>query len=130
MKKKELTPRQIKAAAIEANPDNWKLTQTAKAETLGISTSTLLRWQKLPIYRAHVNKLVREYAEKLLPKAWACLEKRMETDTQALKLYFTLTGQLVERPQVSNAISIGALAGLTTEEREELLAEAMQEGIE
>jgi len=92
-----LSARQVKALEILANPDNHKLTAGEIADKVGIAKSTLEKWKVKPHFQAELEKRINKHSFKMLPYAWKCLEDRMAKDTQALKLYFSLRGELKEQ---------------------------------
>ncbi len=124
---RDLTPRQVKAAVLEASPESWELTQSEKAKQLKIAHTTLGRWQKLPVYREYVGQLIKQHAERMLPYAWHCLKERMKVDTQALKLYFTVMGEYKQRHEVTGEgggpVRLAVLAAYSEKQLEQLKEE-------
>jgi hypothetical protein len=103
-----------------ANPLD-KRTYNQFAESVGVTDTTLWRYRNL--YRDEISKEVevrrKRFLTDLRSKAYKSLADKLSRDTNALKLFFQLSGDLVERTENTN------INMMTREEKEKKLAELL-----
>ena len=109
-----ITHRQARLVKILADPIQADMPTAEIADAIGVSTRTVNRWRNLPQVQEAVRKGLEKYMQALRPYALACLKERMPKDTQALKLFFELDRQVVQRYEVAGPdggpIRLAALA--------------------
>ncbi len=102
------TPQQTKMAELLANPDEIRSKEEI-CEAVGVTRTTLWRWEQKPEFRAYVNDLVSQYTDSAVPKAWRALINRMGNDTQAIKLFFELKNLYRDRKEITADITLKKL---------------------
>jgi hypothetical protein len=98
---------QIAFIESQANPlENTTFDEFCKLNN--VSRSTLYRWRKEN--QNEISKIINEQLDKnvklLRPIAFKALAKKMDKDTNALKMYFQMSGDLVEKSEVIQHLSI------------------------
>jgi len=115
------SPKQRQIAELLANPNDTR-PKTKKVREVGIDYTTLWKWEKKPEFRQYVQKLIDEYTDGEVPNAWRKLIRRMEKDTQAIKLFFELKNMYREKKEISGPdggpVQFGVVALPEVEENE------------
>ena len=127
-----LTHRQANLVKILADPGQADQSAAAIAQQVGVSPRTVARWRNLPVVQEAIRRSLDRSLAALRPYALQCLRERMQKDTQALKLFYELDQQLVQRYELSGPgggpVRLAALATYSEAElqamREELQMQA------
>ena len=105
MSKSDWTPVQLQYMAMLADPTK-KRSQKQIAGELGVSTRTLQRWQRKEGFWDIVDKSVKTVSDQALSSVWSALiNKAVDGDVSAIRLYFQLRGELVEKRQEKLTVS-------------------------
>ena len=86
-----------KMAELLVNPD-CELTVTQMCQQIGVSRTTFYNWQQESDFKNYVRFLINSYTDSELPRAYKSLVKKIgEGNVEAMKLFFTLRGEYVNR---------------------------------
>ena len=101
-----LSPKQQQMAEMLANPENEHNTISAICEELGISRNTYYSdWLKDKNFTAYVNELVERYTDSELASVWRVLiDKCLEGNVNAIKLFFELKGKYKQQVQLDGGV--------------------------
>lgn len=101
-----LSPKQQQMAEMLANPENEHNTISAICEELGISRNTYYsNWLKDKNFTAYVNELVERYTDSELASVWRVLiDKCLEGNVNAIKLFFELKGKYKQQVQLDGGV--------------------------
>ena len=101
-----LSPKQQQMAEMLANPENEHNTISAICEELGISRNTYYsNWLKDKNFTAYVNELVERYTDSELASVWRVLiDKCLEGNVNAIKLFFELQGKYKQQVQLDGGV--------------------------
>ena len=101
-----LSPKQQQMAEMLANPENEHNTISAICEELGISRNTYYsNWLKDKNFTAYVNELVERYTDSELASVWRVLiDKCLEGNVNAIKLFFELKGKYKQQVQLDGEV--------------------------
>lgn len=104
-----------------ADPQD-KRTYAEFAESVGVAYITLWRYRQKWLDRINreVEAARRQYVSNLRSRAYKSLAQKLEHDTNALKLFFQLSGDLVER--VENKVDM-----MTRDEKESKAREILEQ---
>ena len=120
-----LSARQVKAIEILTSPEGYTWTNAQIGQVVGVTDKTVSRWRSNKKFQEALRKRIDHYALRLLPYAWDCLRERMQKDTQALKLYFSLVGQHRDQVDVSGPgggpVQLAALRDMSDEDLQALV---------
>jgi len=120
-----LSARQVRYVQILADPANAGRSASSLAQELGVNRKTIYRWNEDSRVQKAIEHEIRKHSFRMLPYAWDCLRERMQKDTQALKLYFSLVGQHRDQVDVSGPgggpVQLAALRDMSDEDLQALV---------
>ena len=94
------TARQRRYMEILADPEERR-TQEEIAEELGVKRQTLWNWRQLEGFQKEIRRLVRDHTDQALARVWGSLLRQSKRgDVPAMRLYFQLRGELIDRREV------------------------------
>lgn len=94
------TPQQQSCAILLSDP-GCNMTLTEVATEVGVVRKTLYNWLQDEKFTSYVNKLIDRATDAKLSYAWGCLIKRMEKDTNAIRLFFELKEKYRQRIDIN-----------------------------
>ena len=122
-----LSVKHLQYVKMKCDPDNFKKSTKEFADTLKVTVKSVYRWNEMPKVQKAIEDEIRKQSFSKLPYAWKCLEERMPKDTNAIKLFFALTGDYKDQMEISGPnggpVRLSWLAKQSEEDLEKMIEE-------
>jgi len=133
--KKGLTPRQIHAAAVMADPENLELSLKQVAKKANVPYDTLLKWRENDEFMEQSRDFAKRQARGYLHQVYGALvRKALKGDNKAIEMYLTHFDGYTQRSVGGITAGGGVVLNfgadeLSPQEREQLKATLSPDGL-